>query len=108
VDSQRGPIHSLLVDDEALVRLDGFVVGLGERIDAIQDAEQSGALEEAAKTALELAGDARAMGLPPLAEAASLVALSCERGDTTRAHADIVALTDVVTRVRLGHRGGGL
>ena len=50
-----GPIHSLLVDEQALERLDGFVVDLGERIDGIQEAEQLGHLEEAAKRAGELA-----------------------------------------------------
>lgn len=102
------PIRSLLADDESLERLDAFVVALGERIDAIQDAEQSGALDEAAKRAFELTGDAARLGLPPLAQAAARSAEACRRGDATRAHAEIVALTDVVRRVRLGHRSSAL
>jgi len=101
-----GPIHSLLVDDAALERLDGFVVALGERIDLIQEAEHEGHLEEAAKRAAELAVEALALGLPPLAEAAERVVASCRLGAAADAHADIVELTAVVTRVRLGHRGG--
>jgi hypothetical protein len=101
-----GPIHSLLVQDEALERLDAFVVALGERIDGIQEADRAGQWDEAGKYALELAADADQMGLPPLAEAAERVATSCRAGDGGRAHADIVELTDVVRRVRLGHRGG--
>lgn len=105
---RNGPIYSLLVDDEGLARLDAFVVELGERIDLIQEAELAGQLEEAAKRAAELAGEALALGLPPLAEAAEQVVASCRAAEAARAHADIVELTDVVTRVRLGHRGGAL
>jgi hypothetical protein len=100
-----GPIRSSLVDDEALERLDGFVIELGERIDGIQEAEQEGQLEEAAKRAGELARDALALGLPPLAAAAERVVVSCRHGLPVEVHAEIVELTDVVTRVRLGHRG---
>jgi hypothetical protein len=100
-----GPIRSSLVEDEALERLDAFVVELGERIDLIQEAEHAGQLEEVAKRAGELALEALALGLPPLAAAAELVVASCRQERAAEAHAEIVALTDVVTRVRLGHRG---
>jgi hypothetical protein len=104
-EANSAPIRALLVDDASLARLDGFVVALGECIDAIQDNEHSGQLEEAAKRAADLARDARSFGLPPLAIAAEQVAASCRGTDAARTHADIVALTDVVLRVRLGHRG---
>lgn len=104
-ESDNAPIRALLFDDDALVRLDGFVVALGESIDAIQDNEHNGQLEEAAKRAAELARDARSFGLPPLAIAAEQVVASCRAADSARLHADIVALTNVVRRVRLGHRG---
>jgi hypothetical protein len=99
-----GPIHSLLGDDQSLERLDPFVLSLGERIDAIQDAECRGQLEEAAKCALELAAEAVELAIPPLAAAAERAAVSCRRDDPARAREAIVALTDVVRRVRLGHR----
>jgi hypothetical protein len=107
IRSQR-PIYSLLVDEQALERLDAFVVELGERIDLIQEAEQAGQLEETAKRASELAVEASAMGLPPLAAAAESVAVSGRTGDASSTHATIVELTYVVTRVRLGHRGGSV
>jgi hypothetical protein len=107
VDS-RGPIRSLLADDESLAHLDQFVLGLGERIDGLQDAEQQGALDDAAKQALELAREATRFGLPPLASAAEQVAGLCRAGDPRAALEAIVELTDVVTRVRLGHRGSAL
>jgi hypothetical protein len=106
VDESNGaPIRALLFDDESLVRLDAFVVALGESIDAIQDSEHAGQLEETAKRAADLAREAEGLGLPPLATAALRVVASCRGTDAARAHADIVELTDVVRRVRLGHRG---
>lgn len=102
----KNPIYSLLVDEQLLGQLDGFVIELGERIDWIQDAEQLGHLEEVAKRASELAAKALTMGLPPLAEAAERVAECSRCGDGPGTHAEIVELTHVVTRVRLGHRGG--
>ena len=104
-DANGAPIRALLFDDESLVRLDGFVVALGESIDAIQDSEHAGQLEETAKRAADLAREAASLGLPPLATAALRVVASCRGTDAARAHADIVELTDVVRRVRLGHRG---
>lgn len=104
--SSKGPIYSLLVEEQALEQLDAFVVELGERIDWIQEAEQFGQLEEAAKRASELAAKALTMGLPPLADAAERVAACGREGDASGTHAEIVELTHVVTRVRLGHRGG--
>ena len=104
-EANGAPIRALLFDDDSLARLDGFVVGLGESIDAIQDSEHGGQLEEAAKRAADLARDARSFGLPPLAIAAEQVVASSRGTDRARIHADIVALTDVVRRVRLGHRG---
>ncbi len=103
---RNGPIYSLLVEEQALEQLDVFVLELGERIDWIQEAEQFGQLEEAAKRASELAAKALAMGLPPLADAAERVAACGRDGDAAGTHAEIVELTHVVTRVRLGHRGG--
>ena len=69
-EANSAPIRALLFDDDSLVRLDAFVVALGESIDAIQDSEHGGQLEEAAKRAADLARDARSLGLPPLAIAA--------------------------------------
>jgi hypothetical protein len=103
-DASSAPIRALLFDDDSLLRLDAFVVALGESIDAIQDSEHAGHLEETAKRAADLARDARSLGLPLLASAAELVVTCCHGDDGMRAHAAIMELTDVVRRVRLGHR----
>ncbi len=104
-DAPGAPIRPLLRDDDSLARLDAFVVSLGESIDAIQDAEHAGELESCAKRAAEVAREAAALGLPPLARAAEGVVASCTRGTPLEVRDSIVALTDVVRRVRLGHRG---
>jgi hypothetical protein len=102
----RKPIRSALAHDPDIEeRLDAFIVGLGERIDLIQEAEQAGDLKASAQRARELAREAERLGFPPLADAALHAAASCEEENTAAAHARIVKLTDVVQRVRLGHRG---
>ena len=104
-DAPGAPIRPLLFDDESLARLDVFVVALGETIDSIQDLEHGGRLEEASKHAADLAREAGALGLPPLARAAQQVVDRCRDGAPHAAREAIVELTDVVRRVRLGHRG---
>ena len=102
--STRIPIRSLLVDDESLERLDAFLIALGERIDGIQEAELLGTLDELGKSALGLASEALELGLPPLADAARSVAEASRLGDAHRLHEVVMTLTEVATRVRLGHR----
>lgn len=104
-ESADAPIRALLFDDDSLARLDTFVVALGERIDAIQDAEQAGQLDEVAKRAAELGREASGLGLPQLASAAERVETSCRDGAVMDVRERIVLLTDVIRRVRLGHRG---
>jgi len=72
-DDSDAPIRALLFDDDSLARLEGFVVSLGERIDAIQDAEHAGQLDEAAKRASEIGREASGLGLPQLVTAAERV-----------------------------------
>lgn len=103
-ENDAAPIHPLLFDDASLARLDGFVIGLGEAIDGLQDAEQAGQLDEVAKRAGALALAATELGLPPLARAAERVVAACQSGAALAPRETIVALTDVVRRVRLGHR----
>jgi hypothetical protein len=104
-DAPDAPIRACAPDDETLARLDAFVVALGEWIDAIQDAEGGGRLEEAGQRARALALEARSFALIPLVEAAEAVSTCCKQARPEDVHAAIVALTDVVRRVRLGHRG---
>jgi hypothetical protein len=104
-DSSDAPIRALLFDDESLARLDIFVVALGERIDAIQDAEHAGQLDEVAKRAAELGREAAGLGLPQLATAAERVVTSCRGAAASEVRERIVVLTGLIRRVRLGHRG---
>jgi hypothetical protein len=108
-DRDRSPdgIHSSLAGTDHLERLDAFVLGLGERIDLIQEDDRFGRLDDASRRALELATEASDLGLAPLAAAAERVAEVCKRGEPGEAHQEIVDLTDAVRRVRIAHRGPG-
>ncbi len=98
-------IRSLHADDPELEeRLERFTVGLGERIDVIQEDEAAGALERVAEQAQSLAAEAAELGFPVLERAAAQAAGVAASGDTAGTHKSLVQLTEVVRRVRLGHR----
>ncbi len=104
-DSRDDPIRSLRFDDPDLEeRLDAFVVALGEQIDLIQEAERTGEWQELAARAEALAGEAESLGFPPLDRAARHAALLSKQGNPADTRKGVVDLTDVVRRVRLGHR----
>lgn len=105
-DLKDAPIRSALAyDPDFEERIDVFIVGLGEQIDAIQEADRIGDLASGAAMAQKLAGQAEQLGFPPLAEAAQEVAAACQEGDPHATHDRIVELTGIVYRVRRGHRG---
>jgi hypothetical protein len=85
-------------------RIDRFVVGLGERIDAFQDAVSAGERHVLARLSSALEQDADAVGYPPLAEAARRVALACAETAEEALRKSVEDLTEVAGRVRRGHR----
>lgn len=100
------PIRSeLALDPDMEERIDAFIFGLGERIDMIQEADRAGDLKTGARRLRELAREAGEVGFPQLEEAARAAARCGEDGDAARTHERIVAVTEMVQRVRLGHRG---
>ncbi len=103
---RRTPLWSTRADDPAAREpLDRFVVELGERVDALQDAELASRFDRLGSLARELRQVANELGYGPLAEcAAAIVAASGER-DVESTHKQLVELTDIAQRVRLGHRG---
>ncbi len=99
------PIRSRHADDPDFEeRLERFMVELGERIDLIQEEERAGHMEGVAGRARGLAAEAGGLGFPVLAQAAGQVAAIADAGDGSELHKGIVELTDMVRRVRLGHR----
>ena len=104
--SKRTPLFSTRANDPAVQdTLDDFVVSLGERIDALQDAEIASDLPRMGVLADELRGAAGDHGYEPLADCASGVKTACASGDAEAARKGLLELTEIAQRVRLGHRG---
>ncbi len=105
-NSKRTPLFSTRANDPDLLdSLDDFVLGLGERIDALQDAEIASDLARMGVLAGELRGAAADHGYEPLADCAADVKTACANGDAEAAHKGLLELTEIAQRVRLGHRG---
>jgi hypothetical protein len=100
------PIHSTLADDPtAEESIERFVISLAERIDALQDAESRGELGRLAVQARALVIDAEARGFDVLARGAEMLVERCREDDDDGAHKQLVELTAIARRVRLGHPG---
>jgi len=106
MDDRPRPIHSALAAEPSLASaIETFVVGLAERVDELQDCEAQGAFARLAALATELSRDASKVGYEPLASWADAVALACHERNPQDARKALLELTEVATRVRLGHRG---
>ena len=106
MSERKPPIRSTQEDVPELVQaIDRFVIGLAERVDAIQDAELSASHAELARLAGLLAGDAERLGYPGLGLVArnALSAATDEKRDALQDA--VVELTEIAQRVRQGHRG---
>jgi hypothetical protein len=106
VGSWDGPIFSTRADDPDLGEaIERFVVGLAERIDALQDAEGRGDLKLVASLVEPLGSEAEANGFGPFAVCAARLESACAAGRDDAAHRALVELTEIALRIRLGHRG---
>jgi hypothetical protein len=106
MDDRPRAIHSALAAEPALAgAIEAFVVGLAERVDELQDREAQGALPRLAELAVELSRDAAKVGYEPLSSWADAVALACNERNPQDVRKALLELTEVATRVRLGHRG---
>jgi hypothetical protein len=100
------PIHSTRADDPtAEESIERFVITLAERIDALQDAERRGELGRLALQARALVIDADDRGFDVLARSAEMLVARCRDEDADGAHKQLVDLTAIARRVRLGHPG---
>ena len=103
---RKPPIRSTQEDVAELAEeLDRFVIGLAERVDAIQDAEIAQSCAAVSDLARTLAQDAERLGYPTMATGARSVAMAAEDAKTESLQEAIVELTDVAQRIRQGHRG---
>jgi hypothetical protein len=103
---RKPPIRSTQEDVAELAEdLDRFVIGLAERIDAIQDAELAASWSDVASLARTLANDAERLGYPGMALCTKSVAMAAEDAKTDVVQEAIIDLTDLAQRIRRGHRG---
>lgn len=106
MSERKPPIRSTQEDVPDLVQaIDRFVIGLAERIDAIQDAELQASLAELGRLALALAGDADRLGYPGLAQVARNAVSASADGKRDAVQDAVFDLTEIAQRVRQGHRG---
>lgn len=103
---RKPPIRSTQEDVVELADdIDRFVLGLAERIDAIQDAELAQKTGEVAALARALSTDADRLGYPGMAVSAKGVAMAAEDAQIEELQETVVELTDLAQRIRQGHRG---
>jgi len=105
-DAKDAPILSRLADDPSVGdAIDGFVVNLAERVDALQDCEMRSALSELSESARALGADAAEVGFDTLSAAARSIREACGRDAAADARKAVEELTEMARRIRLGHRG---
>ena len=103
---RKPPIRSTQEDvPELAEEIDRFVIGLAERIDAIQDAEMAGSRSEVAELGRLLANDADRLGYPGMAQMSKGVAMAAEDAKPDALEEAVIELTDLAQRIRRGHRG---
>jgi hypothetical protein len=98
-------LRSSREDDPAIeLQIDAFVVGLGETVDALQDAEAAGQLDALRRQAEALATRTRELGYESLADAARQIREACDEANPVAAHKAVADFTELSKRVRRGHR----
>jgi hypothetical protein len=107
VDADRGnPLYSSRADDlEFRDAIDAFVVTLAERIDRIQDAEVRGDFKQVAELCTPLVAEAEQLGFSPLSRLAAVVGFCADEEKGEETHGQLLELTSLAHRIRLGHRG---
>jgi hypothetical protein len=104
--NRRHPIYSTREEEPDLEdELHGFVVGLGEEVDHLQDAEGAGDFKQLGQLLDPFAAASERLGYSDLAELARVVYDACKDEDEDAVQEALVELTEISRRVRLGHRG---
>ena len=106
MSERKPPIRSTQEDVPELAQaIDRFVIGLAERIDAIQDAELTSAHPEIARLAGLLASESDRLGYPGLALVSRNAISAASDGKRDALQDAVVELTELAQRIRQGHRG---
>jgi hypothetical protein len=100
------PIYTSHVNDPAIRdAVDRFVIGLAERIDHLQDAEASRDFQLVAELAQTLMAEADQAGYGTLAGTAKSLGVATSQQEPRQIRLNLLELTEIVHRVRLGHKG---
>jgi hypothetical protein len=91
-------------DPDCEERIDAFVIQLGPRVDAFQDAELGADLRALRDLAEALAADAEELGYPALVDAAQRIGDASGDSSADAVHKAVEQLTEISQRVRRGHR----
>jgi hypothetical protein len=106
MSERKPPIRSTQEDvPELVAAIDRFVIGLAERIDAIQDAELVARFDDVGQMAGQLARDAERLGYPGLGQIARNAVAAAADAKRDALQEAVIELTDIAQRVRQGHRG---
>ena len=91
-------------DPEVEFQIDAFVIGLGETVDALQDAEAAGRLAVLRDLSEALIQRARELGYESLSDAAREIAEACFDPNPDAARKAVESFTELSKRARRGHR----
>jgi len=92
-------------DPEVEFKIDAFVIGLGETVDALQDAEAAGQLAVLRDLSESLIQRARELGYESLSDAAREITEACADPSPEAARKAVETFTELSKRARRGHRG---
>ena len=105
MDRPAKPILSSRADDpDAELRIESFVIGLGEVVDRCQDLEAQSDYQGLLETSEKLSNEARELGYEPLADCVDRMAASCQERNPEALYKAVADLTQMAQRVRRGHR----
>ena len=91
-------------DPDVELQIDAFVVGLGETVDALQDAEAAGNLAALHALAAPLCERARTLGYESLADVAREIVEAAADPSPDAARKAVEGFTELSKRIRRGHR----
>ena len=106
MSGQKPAIYSIYEDNPAVsLAIDAFVIRLAENVDRLQDLQSEASWDELGALADELGKQAFELGFPALVESCSAIAGVAIRGEPQAVEIELIELTALSHRIRLGHRG---
>jgi hypothetical protein len=85
-------------------QIDAFVIGLGEAVDALQDAEAAGRLALLRELSEPMIERARELGYESLSDAARQILEACADPNPDATRKAVESFTELSKRARRGHR----